>query len=116
MNARPNLSVAPPPRVESTAELDLFTPQSGHADPETSRAAASSMMKPAAIQRDQIVNALRAHGPMNHWQIDNRLGFQHPTAARRMRELIRQDRVYDTGRTSPTGTGRGATVYGFVAE
>ena len=90
---------------------DLFTPQSRHADPETSRAAASSMRKGAAIQRDQILTALRAHGPMNHWQIDNVLGLQHPSAARRMRELIRDGDVRDTGRTSPTGTGRGATVY-----
>ena len=93
-----------------TTQPDLFTPLARHTDPETSRAAASSMMKPAAIQRDQIVNALRA-GPMNHWEIDNVLGFQHPTAARRMRELIRQGRVLDTGRTSPTGTGREATIY-----
>ena len=75
------------------------------------------MRKGAAIQRDQIVSALRAHGPMNHWQIDNVLGFEHPTAARRMCELVRKDRmgrprrVFDTGRTSPTGTGREATVY-----
>jgi predicted ArsR family transcriptional regulator len=97
-----------------TAPLDFFTPQSRHGDPETSKDAASSMRKGAAVQRDQIVNALHAHGPMNHWQIDNRLGFQHPTAARRMRELIRSGRVVDTGRTSPTGTGRGATVYDVV--
>ena len=95
---------------------DLFTPLARTSDPETSKAAGRSMRKGSAVQRDQIVNALRAHGPMHHWQIDNRLGFQHPTAARRMRELIRQDRVYDTGRTSPTGTGRGATVYDFVVE
>ena len=66
-------------------ELDLFTPQSRHADPDTSRAAARSMQKGAAIQRDQIVNALRAHGPRNHWELDNLLGWQHPTAARRIR-------------------------------
>ncbi|KKN38019.1 hypothetical protein LCGC14_0757840 [marine sediment metagenome] len=94
-----------------TTQPDLFTPLARHTDPETSRQAAISMMKPAAIQRDQIVNALRAHGPMNHWQLDNVLGLQHPSAARRMRELIRQGRVRDTGRTSPTGTGREATVY-----
>ena len=89
---------------------DLFT-LSRTDDPETSKAAGRSMRKGAAVQRDQIVNALRTHGPRNHWELDNILGWQHPTAARRMRELIRQDRVYDTGRTSPTGTGRGATVY-----
>ena len=93
------------------AELDLFTPLARTSDPETSKVAGRSMRKGSAIQRDQIVNALRAHGPHNYWELDDLLGWQHPTAARRMRELIRQDRVYDTGRTSPTGTGRGATVY-----
>ena len=94
-----------------TTQPDLFTPQSRHADPETSKAAGRSMRGGASIQRDQIVNALRAHGPMNHWEIDNVLAIPHPSAARRMRELIRQGRVIDTGRTSPTGTGRKATVY-----
>ena len=92
---------------------DLFT-WSRTTDPETSKDAARSMRKGAAVQRDQIVNALRTHGPRNHWELDNILGWQHPTAARRMRELIRKGRVIDTGRTSPTGTGRGATVYEAV--
>ncbi len=94
-----------------TTQPDLFTPQSRHADPDTSRAAARSMRAGASIQRDQIVNALRAHGPMNHWQIDNVLGLQHPSAARRMKELVRMELVRDTGRTRPTETGRNATVY-----
>ena len=98
------------------AELDLFTPLARTSDPETSKAAGRSMRKGSAIQREQIVNTLKLLGPMNYWELDDMLGWHHPTAARRMRELIRQDRVYDTGRTSPTGTGRGATVYGFVAE
>ncbi len=101
------------------AELDLFTPSglrpmARTTDPETSKAAASSMRKGAAVQRDRIVNALRAHGPRNYWELDNLLGWEHPTAARRMCELIRSGRVVDTGRTSPTGTGRGATVYAIV--
>ena len=72
------------------------------------------MRKGAAVQRDQIVNALRAHGPMNHWQIDNVLGLQHPSAARRMVELVRDGRVFKTGHTSETGSGRQAAVYKAV--
>ncbi len=94
-----------------TTEFDLFSPQSRHGDPETSKAAGHSMRKGAAIQRDQIVNALRAHGPRNYWELDNLLGWEHPTAARRMCELVRQGRVIETAYTSPTGTGRKATVY-----
>ena len=89
---------------------DLFT-LSRTDDPETSKDAARSMQKGAAAQRDRIVNALKLLGPMNYWELDDMLRWQHPTAARRMRELIRAGRVIDTGRTSPTGTGRGATVY-----
>ena len=92
-------------------ELDLFTPLARRTDPETSRAAASSMRKGAAVQRDQILNALQAHGPMNHWQIDVVLAFPHPTAARRMKELVDDGRVIRTLRTSETGSGRQATVY-----
>lgn len=94
-----------------TAEPDLFTPLARTTDPETSHVAARSMRKPAAIQRDQIVNALREHGPMNHWQIDVVLGWQHPTAARRMKELVQGGRVIKTLRTSATGSGRQATIY-----
>ena len=94
-----------------TTQPDLFTPLARTSDPGTSHAAASSMRKGAAIQRDQIVNALRAHGPMNHWEIDNVLGFQHPSAARRMKELVDDGRVIKTLRTSETGSGRQATVY-----
>ena len=91
--------------------LNLFDPPARTSDPGTSHAAASSMRKGAAIQRDQIVNALRAHGPMNHWQIDNVLALPHPSAARRMKELVRAGRVIKTFRTSETGSGRQATVY-----
>ena len=94
-----------------TTQPDLFTPLARTSDPETSKVAGRSMRKGAAIQRDQIVNALRAHGPMNHWQIDNVLGLQHPSAARRMVELVRDGRVFKTGHTSETGSGRQAAVY-----
>ncbi len=92
-------------------ELDLFTPQSRHADPDTSRAAARSMHRGASIQRDRIVSALELQGPMNHWELDNFLLWPHPTAARRMKELVDAGRVIKTTHTSETGSGRQATVY-----
>ncbi len=95
-----------------TADLDLFTqPAARHNDPETAKAAARSVKHSAPVQRTKIVTALKAHGPMNHWQIDNVLGFQHPTAARRMQELIRLGVVRDAGYTTQTGSGRQATTY-----
>ncbi len=94
-----------------TAQPDLFTPLARHNDAETSHAAARSMRRGASVQREQIVNALRAHGPMNHWEIDNVFSWPHPTAARRMKELVDDRRVIRTTRTSATGSGRQATVY-----
>ena len=94
-----------------TTPPDLFAPPSRHADPDTSRAAARSMQKGAAIQRDRIVGALELQGPMNHWELDNFLLWPHATAARRMKELVQAGRVIKTARTSETGSGRQATVY-----
>ena len=94
-----------------TTQPDLFTPLARTTDPETSKTAGRSMRKGAAVQRDQIVNALRAHGPMHHAEIDRTMAWPHPTAARRMKELVRMELVRDTGRTRPTETGRNATVY-----
>ena len=95
------------------AEPDLFTPLARTSDPDTSKAAGRSVKHSAPVQREQIVNALIAHGPMNYWQIDVMLGYPHPTAARRMKELVDEEdpRVIKTLRTSATGSGRQATVY-----
>ncbi len=90
---------------------DLFTPLARHTDPETSKVAARSMTKGAAAQRNKIVTALKAYGPMNHWEVDNVYSWPHPTTARRMKELVQSGRVIKTLRTSPTGSGRQATVY-----
>ena len=90
---------------------DLFTPLARTTDPETSHAAARSMLKGAFFQREQIIGALVIHGPRNHWELDNIIGWQHPTAARRMKELVQSGRVIKTLRTSATGSGRQATVY-----
>ncbi len=91
--------------------LNLFDPPSRTTDPETSRTAGRSMRKGASIQRDRIVSALEQQGPMNHWELDNYLLWPHPTAARRMKELVQSGRVVKTLRTSETGSGRQATVY-----
>lgn len=80
-------------------------------DPETSHAAAGSMREERHRQADAIVECLRrAATPLNHWQIDQALGWPHPTAARRLAELRRAGRIQERG-TSRTGTGREATAY-----
>ena len=90
---------------------DLFTPLARTDDPETSHDAARSMQKDAQSQRNRIVSALYFWGAMNHWELDNFLHWPHPTAARRMKELVQSGRVIKTTRTSATGSGRQATVY-----
>ncbi|KKM24538.1 hypothetical protein LCGC14_1604170, partial [marine sediment metagenome] len=65
----------------------------------------------APSQRRQIVNALRAHGPMTYWQIDICCGFDHPTSARRMGKLVEHGFVRLTGKTRLTGKGSPASVY-----
>jgi hypothetical protein len=58
-----------------------------------------------------IVAALRAHGPMNYSQIDVKLGWDHPKTARRLHELVDQNRIRKTGDRARTHTGSPATVY-----
>lgn len=98
-----------------TTQPDLFTPLARHTDPETSKAAARSMPKAAAAQRERIVNALEVQGPMNHWELDNFLLWPHPTAARRMKELVDAGRVIKTTRTRETGSGRQAALYMVIS-
>jgi len=94
------------------AELDLFTPLARTSDPETSRAAARRQDQQSLEEQwEMIVKALREHGPMNYSQIDVALSWDHPKAARRLHELVRQMRIQATDERTPTHTGSWATVY-----
>ena len=93
-------------------ELDLFTPLARTSDPETSRAAARRQDQQSLEEQwEMIVKALREHGPMNYSQIDLALKWDHPKAARRLHELVNQNRIQATGKRTPTHTGSPATVY-----
>ena len=94
------------------AELDLFTPLARTSDPETSRKAARRQDRDTLLRQwDMIVKALREHGPMNYSQLDVSLGWDHPRAARRLHELVKQDRIRKTYRRTPTHTGSLAWAY-----
>ncbi len=94
------------------AELDLFTPLARTSDPETSRAAARRQDRDSLEQQWKMIeNALRAYGPMNYSQIDVKLRWDHPKTARRLHELVDQDRIRATGKRTLTHTGSSATVY-----
>ena len=93
------------------AQPDLFA-LSRTTDPETSHDAARRQDRDTLVyQWDMIVNALQAHGPMNYSQLDVSLGWDHPRAARRLHELVDQDRIRATGDRTLTHTGSPATVY-----
>jgi len=94
------------------AELDLFTSLTRTTDPDTSKLAARRQDRESLEhQWKMIVHALREHGPMNYSQIDVVLGWDHPKAARRLHELVNQNRIQATGKRTPTHTGSPATVY-----
>ncbi len=94
------------------AEPDLFTSLTRTTDPETSKLAARRQDRESLEEQwEMIVNALREHGPMNYSQIDVTLSWDHPKAARRLHELVRQMRIQATSKRTPTHTGSPATVY-----
>ena len=99
------------------AQPDLFMPSglrpmARTSDPETSHDAARRQDRDTLVyQWDMIVNALRTRGPMNYSELDVSLGRDHPWAARRLHELVKQWRIRKTGSKTPTHTGSPATVY-----
>ena len=94
-----------------TGQPDLFT-LSRTSDPTTSKDAARRQDRDTLVyQWDMIVKALCEHGPMNYSQLDVACSWDHPRAARRLHELIDQNRVRRTGDRTPTHTGSPAAVY-----
>ena len=92
-------------------QLDLLEPKARHRDPATSKAAAASMHRSAAVQRKRIVWLLQQHPEgLTHDAIDDLLGWPHPRAARRMKELRGAGLVRAAGE-GVTGAGRHAALY-----
>jgi len=90
-------------------QLSLLEPRARRTDPVTSHMAARSMREPAHHQRERIV-ALLTSQCLTHDAIDDRLGWPHPTAARRMKELVRAGLVEVCGEAE-TASGRKAHTY-----
>lgn len=97
-----------------TAQPDLFTPLARTTDPETSRAAARRQDRESLEQQWKMIEeALRTAAPscLNYSQIDVALGWDHPKAARRLHELVDQNRIRRTDWRTPTHTGSLAWAY-----
>ena len=89
----------------------MIQPHARATDPDTSHAAAESMVKPAEAQRRKILASLKRHGPATADEIDERIGWRPTTAGRRMKELVEVGKLRDTGDLLLTRSGRRATVY-----
>jgi len=86
-------------------------PRARTTDPVTSHMAAESMVGGAAVQRHAIVEALSAHGDMNHSELDEMVGWPAHTSNRRLVELRRAGAVERTGNKTLTASGRYAFEY-----
>jgi len=85
--------------------LDI-TPASRATDPQTSWAAAASMILAARTQRESIATALRLYGPMGRYEIARETGLDPVACARRLSELVGRGicRVApDRHETTPSG-------------
>lgn len=86
-------------------------PLARRTDPETSHAAARSMVEEAGVQRERILERLRDSQGLTNDEIDAIFGWRTGTASRRVVELVRAGLVERTELTRPTSAGRAAIVH-----
>ena len=89
-------------------------PRARTSDPETSHAAAKSMVGEAEAQRKRIVAHLWEVGPRMADQLDEELGFRVTSAGRRLSELEEAKLVEALDRTGKTRSGRRARYWKAV--
>ena len=92
-------------------QLDAFQPRDRRTDPNTSHAAAASMLEGAASHRAKILAFLREHGGATGDGLDDALGWRHATANRRLPELRELGLVTMTDEMRVTRSGRRARVW-----
>jgi predicted ArsR family transcriptional regulator len=83
-------------------------------DPDTSLLAAVDNASKSGTQRLAILRVLAEHGELTAEEIDEKLGWHHRAAGRRMKELRTKygvALVETTGEKRPTSTGSMADVY-----
>lgn len=80
-------------------------------DPDTSVQAAHSAKELRARHHEQIMDALRACGPMTSEEMAEVTGLTHAMVWRRMRELCRAKLAKDSGARHRNSSGRKAIVW-----
>ncbi|MCA1379516.1 MarR family transcriptional regulator [Bradyrhizobium sp. BRP05] len=78
---------------------------------DTSMAAADSMLTDAPTLRDNILAFIRREGDATCDEVEVRCNLTHQTASARIRELVLQGKLVDTGDRRKTRSGRKARVY-----
>lgn len=81
------------------------------AESETSKAASESMKESAASIRSKVFALICYSDGMTCDEIEATTGLRHQTASARIRELVLQGHLFDSGRRRPTRSGRSAVVY-----
>lgn len=98
-----------------TGGLPLFgqpaPPASRLTDPETSHLAARSARTTAASHRQQILDALKARGPMTGDELDCLFNWPHATANCRLSDLKDGGLIVRLADSRPTRSGRSAWLW-----
>lgn len=101
--------------MDTQTAFDFERTHARRSDPETSKAAARSMLEGARAHREAIYWALlRAGIPLNYCEIAKRSGLEPVQVNRRLKEMAdpgKDGRVEPTGETRATRTGRPAQLY-----
>jgi predicted transcriptional regulator len=95
----------------SAEQLDLVIPGVRRSDPETSLAAANSMLAGAADHRAKILAVLQDGIPRTYVEIAEACGLDPIAVARRMSELAKLGQVRRLAATKPTPSSRAAHLW-----
>ena len=95
---------------------DLFTTAPYVKGSETSKAAAESIKESTSSIRAKIYALIAASDfGMTCDEVEAKTNLLHQTASARVRELVLQKRIADSGAKRKTRSGRGAVVYEALA-
>lgn len=85
------------------------TPFARNTDPGTSHSAAAAFLPLVKVHEGRILEALVR--PMTCYEIADAARMDHVAVARRMRKLVDESKVLESGETRPGPNGRPCTVW-----
>ncbi len=96
--------------------MSAFTPHTSAraTDPHTSHQAAYAAASFAGTHCKQILDALKAHGPLNPEQLASHTDMQAYAVRKRLADLQKAGHAEPTGQTVPTASGRRQRVWRLV--